>query len=109
MKITVTEANNYSILDLEGRIDVTGSPQLENEVTRRIDAGKNRLVFDCSGVDYISSSGLRVFLFTQKVLTRSSGKLHVCCMKSEIRDIFEMTGLLGLFSVFETREEALNS
>lgn len=109
MKITVNEKSGYKIFSIEGRIDVNTSVNLESETDKWIKEGNEKLIFDCCQVDYISSSGLRVFLQTQKTLMRLGGTFKVCGMKPEIEEIFKVTGLLQLFDVYETVDAALNA
>jgi anti-anti-sigma factor len=109
MKITVNEQSGYKVFSIEGRIDVTTSVNLESETDKWIKEGNEKIVFNCSEVNYISSSGLRVFLQTQKTLMRLGGTFKVCSMKPEIEEIFKVTGLLQLFDIYETVEAALNS
>jgi len=71
--------------------------------------GKKNLILNCSGMDYISSSGLRVFLVTQKKVIPLKGKLYLSNMQPAIQDIFRISGFSNLFRIFDTQEEALKN
>jgi anti-anti-sigma factor len=60
-------------------------------------------------MNYISSSGLRVFLVAQKKVLSLNGKLILCNMQPTIQEIFRISGFSNLFRIFDTLEEALES
>jgi anti-anti-sigma factor len=62
------------VLGIIGRLDAVTSESLEQEVRRQLDAGQTRIAFDLSGLDYISSAGLRVFMMAARAL-RGKGAL----------------------------------
>jgi len=100
---------NFTILKIKGRIDTIRSSGLEAEVNQLFDSGENNLIFNCSGMDYISSSGLRVFLIAQKKAKAVNGKLYLCNMQPAIQEIFRISGFSNLFKIFATQEEALEN
>jgi anti-sigma B factor antagonist len=100
---------NFSVLKINGRVDTLHSSALENEVNQLFDSGEKNLIFNCSGMDYISSSGLRVFLVTQKKVIPLKGKLYLSNMQPAIQDIFRISGFSNLFRIFDTQEEALKN
>jgi anti-anti-sigma factor len=90
-----------------GRLDSASSPELERLITESIAGGTRRLVFDLADMDYVSSAGLRVILMAGKKLRASQGKLALAGMREGVRDVFEMSGFLTLFSVSEKVDEAV--
>ena len=89
--------NDILILRPRGRLDSSSSPELERVVTEQLDSGIQRLVFDLSGLDYISSAGLRVVLLAGKKLRTSKGKLVLVGLRDMVREIVreELQGALG--------------
>jgi anti-sigma B factor antagonist len=57
----------------------------------------------------MSSSGLRIFVSTMRVLKESKRKLKLCSMNSAVQKIFEVVELMDMFDIYETEEEALES
>lgn len=100
---------NYTVLNIKGRIDTVHSSVLEDEVNQLFDSGEKDLIFNCSGMNYISSSGLRVFLVAQKKAKAINGKLFLCDMQPAIQEIFRISGFSNLFRIFDTQEEALEN
>jgi anti-anti-sigma factor len=90
-----------------GRVDSVSSSELERLVVARIDGGEKRLVMDLSGVEYISSAGLRVLLMAAKRLKEPAAGLVLCGLGPSVRTVLELAGFLPLFVVEAGREQAL--
>lgn len=82
---------------LEGRLDTVTSPHLEGELRTAVN-GVTELIFDLTGLEYISSAGLRVLLSAQKVMNRQ-GKMTIRNIKPEIMEIFEVTGFVDILNI----------
>ena len=90
--MTVHKKTNGSelILTLEGRLDTTSAPQVDAEIKMSLNGVRN-LVFDCSGLEYISSAGLRVLLGAQKTMAKQ-GNMVIRNVNQMVADIFNVTG-----------------
>lgn len=108
MNLTNKNIGSYCVVGIEGRIDTTNFNAFEKEITTIIDGGNNNIILNCANMNYISSSGLRVFLIVQKKLINSGGKLHLCEMQPTIKEIFDISGFSSIFKIFETEEKALS-
>jgi anti-anti-sigma factor len=100
---------NFSVLKIKGRIDTVHSSALEEEVNQLFESGEKNLILNCSGMNYISSSGLRVFLVALKKAKAINGKLFLSNMQPAIQEIFRISGFSNLFRIFDTQEEALKN
>ncbi len=107
-ELTIDEetTGEVTVLAPRGRIDTQTAKSLETVVLGAVAAGRRRLVFDLSAVDYISSAGLRVILLGGKRLKELGGTMALCGLSPTIRDVFEISGFLRLFKVTEHRAEA---
>ena len=105
----VKELDGIHVIELAGRVDVTSSPELEILCNGLLDDRQYKIVCDFSHTEYVSSMGLRVFLSTLKRIRKVDGNLVLCCLKPGVMEIFDMTGLTSLFSVFDSTEAALDS
>lgn len=85
------------IISIEGRLDTTTAPQLENVVNAEIE-GASELIYDLKALDYISSAGLRVLLSSQKVMNKQ-GSMIVKNVSEEVLEIFEVTGFSDIFTI----------
>ncbi len=107
MEIKKEKINNFCVIAIEGRIDTTNFNQFEIEINLLFNSGEKNFVFNCEGLNYISSSGLRVFLIAQKKSISLNGKLHLCNLQPNIKEIFDISGFSSIFKIFETQEQAL--
>lgn len=106
MSMEVLESDGVAVFMPVGRLDSNSSGGAEKQVVERIEGGTRQMVFDFGRLDYISSAGLRVVLLTAKLLRPRGGRLAICAMNAQIRDVFEMSGLLGLLTVCDDRDAA---
>ena len=92
------EAKGSSLtISLDGRLDTTTAPQLEAEITGKLD-GVTDLTIDMAKLVYVSSAGLRVLLKAQKLMNKQ-GKMTVKNANQEIKEIFEVTGFDELLNI----------
>ncbi len=97
MNISKTKDANTLTVALEGRLDTTTAPQLENELASELD-DITGLIFDMSKLDYISSAGLRVLLSAQKKMNRQ-GSMVVRHSNPDIMEIFDVTGFSDILTL----------
>lgn len=86
-------------LTVEGRLDTTTAPQLEGEVKSGLN-GVTELIMDFSGLEYISSAGLRVLLSAQKVMNKQ-GKMVIRGANEVVKEVFEVTGFSDVLTIEE--------
>jgi anti-sigma B factor antagonist len=106
MKINVLQKEDYTLVIIQGRLDTITAGDFENKIMEILGGGVTKLLLDCSNLTYISSSGLRVFLVAQKKMLATGGILRICCLKPEIKDIFDISGFSVIFSIFSDVEKA---
>ena len=97
MTITKSQSGNGLTVAIEGRLDTTTAPKLEEELKASLD-GIADLTMDLGTLEYISSAGLRVLLSAQKIMNRQ-GKLTIRNVKPEVMDIFEVTGFADILNI----------
>jgi anti-sigma B factor antagonist len=100
---------DVTVVDIEGKMNTGTSPDADVFLGQLISAGANRLLLNMKGVDYISSSGLRVVLSTGKKLNVSKGKLVFCGLNTSVGEVFRVSGFNSIFPVFDSEQEALDS
>lgn len=84
-------------ITLVGRLDTTTAPLLEDEIKQNL-AGVEKLILDFSGLEYLSSAGLRVILGAQKAMNLQ-GEMIVRNINATITDIFEVTGFIDILTI----------
>lgn len=95
------------LIGVSGELDANTAPQLEERMETLLDAGETQLIIDCSQLRYVSSAGLRVFLFTAKKIRGADGRLGVAGMQQLVRNVFVMAGFEDKFSFFESPADAV--
>ena len=95
MKINFNNNNGILNVALDGRLDTTTAPELENFIGNNYD-GTGSIVIDCEKLSYISSAGLRVLLATQKKTKGAMKLTNVCEL---VMEVFEMTGFADILVI----------
>lgn len=97
LNITDNKEGGKLTIALEGRLDTTTAPQLEELIAKEI-ADVTELIYDLKGLEYISSAGLRVLLSSQKTMNKQ-GSMIVKNSSEEVQEIFEVTGFSDIFTI----------
>ena len=97
MTITKKQEGTHLDLALAGRLDTTTAPQLEAELKQSVN-GVTELTLDFTGLEYLSSAGLRVLLSAQKVMNKQ-GTMTICGVNDTIMEIFEVTGFVDILTI----------
>jgi len=97
LNINKTKDDANLMLALEGRLDTSTAPQLEEEINGNIE-GITDLKFDFSKLEYISSAGLRVLLSSQKTMNKQ-GKMTITNVSEEVMEIFDVTGFSDILTI----------
>lgn len=96
--MTIEKKNDSGKLAIAvaGRLDTNTAPELEDEL--KLD-GITEIAFDFSGLEYISSAGLRVLMTAQKAMMACGGKMTIAHANAMVRGVFEITGLDSVFTL----------
>jgi anti-sigma B factor antagonist len=102
ISISQSQLNAATVLTLSGRLDGLASPILDQKVDALVASGVRSVVFDCSGLAYVSSAGLRSFLTAAKKLKTASGKASFAALAPAVHGVFELSGFLTVLEVHPT-------
>ena len=84
-------------LVVAGRLDTQTAPELEKEVDSVVTDAKE-LTFDMTGLEYVSSAGLRVILKAQKIMN-TKGSMKLTGVNDGIMEVFDITGFLDILTI----------
>ena len=84
-------------LKIVGRLDTTTAPELEATIDSCA-AQIKELVLDCSGLEYVSSAGLRVILKAQKLMN-AQGSMKLTHVNETIMEVFDITGFADILTI----------
>ena len=97
LNIVKTMNEGKAVFSLEGRLDTTTAPELEQSLQESL-KGISDLTMDFEKLEYISSAGLRVLLMAQKVMSKQ-GEMRVVHVNETVMDIFEVTGFSDVLTI----------
>ena len=108
MSFRVEELDGVTLVDVEGQLIVGNRQALKQRVLEELDVGKRRFVIDFSETRYIDSSGLGVLVGLSKKIREQEGELRLSGLNRDLRTLFELTKLDTLFTIADSRDEALD-
>ena len=97
MKTTFKEEDKQFVMYFEGRLDTAAAPQTERDVQPLNECAGHDIILDCTKLEYISSSGLRIFLAILKNSKIKGSKVFIRGLNDDLRQVFAMTGFTNLF------------
>ena len=92
--MTINLERDFELVTLEitGRLDTTTAPNLQSTIDE-ISSDTKEIIFDMSGVEYISSAGIRVLIGAYKKMSIHQGTMRIEKANDMVCEVFEMTGL----------------
>lgn len=108
MQISTRTSNDIHIVAITGSLDSATAPEAQKSLDAVL-AGAKKVALDFSGLDYISSAGLRVLLGAAKHLRASGGKLGMFGLNQSVREVFEISGFSSILSLYASEADALGA
>jgi anti-sigma B factor antagonist len=99
MTTSIKAEGNQMIATFSGRLDTAAAIPTAEAVKPLQEAENKEIILDCSELEYISSSGLRIFLAIRKDAATHGSKVIVKNINADIRQVFMMTGFISLFEI----------
>ena len=99
MIFEVKENNEKVLATVSGRLDTPSAVSAQQEITPLLENADKEIILDCSNLEYISSSGLRLLLTIRKEAAAKGGKVIVKDINDDIKKVFMMTGFYNLFEI----------
>ncbi len=102
MEVTTTQLRHCDLIKAKGRVDSYTAPQLAEAMDAITNAGRFKVVFDMSDIEYMSSAGLRVLISTQKNCKRyNRGEVVLASVPQRINEALDLAGFVPLFKFFD--------
>ena len=101
MMVPSKDDSGISEVRLVGEIDVFASPEVKSALVSTIKDGHNFLVVDFAKVSYIDSTGLGALVAALKAARDNGGSIAIVCKDPQIRRIFDVTGLVKVFGMYD--------
>lgn len=108
MKELMLEKNNdFTIVHLSGRLDITISEEIEKILVQTIEEGSIKLIIDLGNVEYFSSSAMRVLIAIKRLIHEKKGVLRLCRISNMVNKIMSALELIKVFEIYDSIEEAI--
>jgi anti-sigma B factor antagonist len=110
MKATNRTVDGVEIINLQGKITIgAGDTQLREVISDAVNAGRQNVLLDLSGVTTIDSSGIGELVGSYTTVTNRGGKLKLLHLPAKLNELLHVTQLITVFEVYDNEEEALRS
>ncbi len=87
------------VLNLKGFLDTYNSSDFQREVNKIIDSGMIKLLFNCTELNYVSSTGIGAFTAFLKTLKQKSGDVVLSCLQPKVFEVFQLLGFSKFFNI----------
>lgn len=104
--ITRTFEEGIEVIRVKGEVDASSSIELDNAMKAAVQSGHQRVMIDCTELEYISSAGLGVFMSYLEEIKQKNISLVIFGLHSKVEHVFEILGLHQLLEIRDTRVEA---
>jgi anti-sigma B factor antagonist len=99
MIFDIKEQTDKMYASVSGRLDTPAAVKAQQEIVPLLENAEKEITLDCAQLEYISSSGLRLFLTIRKEAAAKGGKVIIEHINEEIKKVFMMTGFFNLFEI----------
>lgn len=110
MDVTINEYKRCDVVKASGRVDSSTAPDLEQALNSIIEAGRYKLIFDMTDVNFMSSKGWWVLIDTQKKCKRyNRGEIVLVNVQQNIRESLDLVGMGSYFKTYDDVTAAVGS
>ncbi|MCI0397760.1 MAG: STAS domain-containing protein [Chloroflexi bacterium] len=109
MNITVDSLKRVDLVKVTGRVDSSNAPELDAGLKKLAENGRHEYVLDLSGVEYISSAGLRAMVAALRECKKHNGDLRIAAPSQRVAEVLELAGLTSVFEIYDDAVSAVGS
>jgi anti-anti-sigma factor len=107
MKIVEEPHGRVLLVTASGRLDGNSSGAFAEKIGSLITGVEPRLLLDCSGIDFVSSAGLRVVLSLLKKVKAANGIFALCAVQASVLEVLDISGFTSMIDVHPGRVDGL--
>lgn len=97
MNTVINEIDDKYVVTLEGEMDTAAAIEAEEVLKQLYDNDGKEVVFECKGLEYIASSGLRILISILKATVAKGNRVVLRNVNEDIKNVFKLTGFLNIF------------
>jgi anti-sigma B factor antagonist len=109
MEVGTTLYKRCGLVTVSGRVDSNTAPAFEETLKQVIQDGQHNVILELSGVDFMSSAGLRGMVSSLKACKGGGGDLVLASPSKRVFEVMQLAGLTSLFSLFDDVTAAVGS
>lgn len=109
VELSIRDSDGQAVIAVSGQLDLADTPGVASHLIAAVAACGPSVIVDLAGLDGIGYSGLSVLLRVRKWTRRNGGNQPLAAPRQPVRQILEATGLIDVFSVHPSVEEAADS
>jgi anti-anti-sigma factor len=94
-------------LILNGYLDTYNSPEFQSHINSLINSGTQSILFNCEGLNYISSTGIGAFTAFLKLLKQKKGDMVIFGLQNKVMEVFQLLGFTKFFKIATSLDDAL--
>lgn len=108
VNIELEDLKRVELVKISGRIDSSNAAQFDS-VLKEVVSRKHNVVLEMSGVDYISSAGLRAMIALLRECKKHKGDVRLAAPSERVVEVLTLAGLDSLFDVYDSETSAVGS
>ena len=97
MKTTIEQVEDKILVTLEGELDTAAAAEVEQTLQPLYNSNGKDVIIDCTELEYIASSGLRILISVLKGAKAGGSKVVIKNLNDDIMDVFKLTGFINIF------------
>ena len=109
LSIEQSRKGSTAIIALEGKLNTETAPELEEVLDAWFEEGTRNALVDGQALNSISSAGLRALLECEQKIRGSDRRVVLAGFNEDLRQVCELAGFASIFTLYDTREQALAS
>lgn len=109
VELSVGDFDGHAVLALCGELDLFDTSDVASHLIAAVAAYGPSIIVDLAGLEFIDSCGLRVLVRALKWTREGGGDLSLAAPQQQARRVLETTGLIDVFSVYPSVEQAVSS
>jgi anti-anti-sigma factor len=102
------EFGGYAVVTLRGELDLAAVPAVESHLIAAVAAYGPSIIVDLAGLEFIDARGLGVLVRVLKWTRERGGDVSLAAPQRQVRWVLEITGLIAVFSVYPSMEQAVS-
>ena len=97
METTINLTEGKYVVTLNGELDTAAAAEVENTLQPLYNSNGHDVIIDCSGLEYIASSGLRILISILKGAKANGSRVVLKNVNEDIMSVFQLTGFVNIF------------